>query len=196
MGLFGKKFEDPVRGVAQVVAASIPPRGVSGSANCNLELVITAEGMEPYATSMTSWRTPTSKWPYSGYTLPVTVDRADPDHVKIEWDEVPSGDELVAAEAERLAEAMRSGAGSGHPEVPPEAAAIVQQLAQMFPGASVTVNEPIELGLANVSAGAARGGDDDGDDRISQLERLAKLREQGMLSETEFQAEKARIVGG
>jgi hypothetical protein len=34
-----------------------------------------------------------------------------------------------------------------------------------------------------------------GGDRISQLERPAKLREQGALTDSEFQAEKARILG-
>ncbi len=35
-----------------------------------------------------------------------------------------------------------------------------------------------------------------GDSRISQLQELAKLKEQGILSEEEFAAEKARILGG
>ncbi len=76
VGLFSKKMKDPVRGTAQVVAASIPPRGVSGWSNCELELVVSADDLDPYAHSLTSWKTPTSKWPYTGYVLPVTVDRA------------------------------------------------------------------------------------------------------------------------
>jgi hypothetical protein len=70
-------------------------------------------------------------------------------------------------------------------EIPPEAAAIVDQLTQMFPDATVTVNEPVEVSLDRQHGG----------DRISQLERLARLREQGALTESEFQAEKARILG-
>ena len=77
-------------------------------------------------------------------------------------------------------------------DIPPEAAEIVDQLTDMFPGASVTVDEPIELSIDDIVRGAT--GDDD-DDRISQLERLAKLREQGALTEAEFQAEKARVLG-
>ncbi len=34
-----------------------------------------------------------------------------------------------------------------------------------------------------------------GDDRVQQLERLAKLKESGALSEQEFEREKARILG-
>jgi ABC-type nitrate/sulfonate/bicarbonate transport system substrate-binding protein len=71
-------------------------------------------------------------------------------------------------------------------EIPPEAAEIVEQLTEMFPEATVTVNEPVELSLDELRGGG---------DRISQLERLAKLREQGALTESEFQAEKARILG-
>jgi hypothetical protein len=70
-------------------------------------------------------------------------------------------------------------------EIPPEAAAIVEQLTEMFPEATVSVNEPVEVSLDELR----------GDDRISQLERLARLREQGALTDSEFQAEKARILG-
>jgi len=34
------------------------------------------------------------------------------------------------------------------------------------------------------------------EDRIAQVERLSKLRESGVLSEAEFEAEKARILAG
>jgi hypothetical protein len=71
-------------------------------------------------------------------------------------------------------------------ETPPEAAEIVEQLTEMFPQATVTVNEPVEVSLDELRHGA---------DRISQLERLAKLRDQGALTDSEFQAEKARILG-
>ena len=74
-------------------------------------------------------------------------------------------------------------------ELPPEAAEIVEQLTEMFPGASVTVDEPVEVSIGDALQGLAGEGD-----RISQLERLARLREQGALTEAEFQAEKARIL--
>ena len=51
-----------------------------------------------------------------------------------------------------------------------------------------------------LAAGAAASppayGGDGGADRIAQLERLAKLRESGALTDAEFEAEKARILGG
>jgi hypothetical protein len=42
-------------------------------------------------------------------------------------------------------------------------------------------------------AAAPAGG---GDDRIDQLKELANLKQQGVLTEEEFAAEKARILGG
>lgn len=54
----------------------------------------------------------------------------------------------------------------------------------MFPEATVSVDKPVEVDL-----GGRPGGD-----RISQLERLAKLRDQSALTDSEFQAEKARIL--
>ena len=62
----------------------------------------------------------------------------------------------------------------------------------MFPGASVTVEEPVEVEIGGALEELVAGA---GEDRISQLERLAKLREQGALTESEFQAEKARVLG-
>jgi hypothetical protein len=39
------------------------------------------------------------------------------------------------------------------------------------------------------------GGDGGGEDRISQIKELAALKEQGVLTQEEFAAEKARILG-
>ena len=44
--------------------------------------------------------------------------------------------------------------------------------------------------------GAATAAADDEDNRLGRLERLAELREKGVLSEEEFAAEKARVLGG
>jgi hypothetical protein len=52
-------------------------------------------------------------------------------------------------------------------------------------GAQVISGDP------NEASGSA-GGEDD---RLAQLERLAKLKDSGALSEEEFEREKARILG-
>jgi hypothetical protein len=54
-----------------------------------------------------------------------------------------------------------------------------------------------QLRDALASAGAApEGGGNMVEDRIANLERLSKLRESGVLSDAEFEAEKARILSG
>ena len=77
-------------------------------------------------------------------------------------------------------------------DLPPEAAEIVEQLRDVFPDAAISVDEPVEVNLQDILQSAGAEG---GSDRISQLERLARLREQGALTEAEFQAEKARVLG-
>ena len=47
-------------------------------------------------------------------------------------------------------------------------------------------------GYAGPPAPASAGG---GDDRVEQLKELASLRQQGVLTDDEFAAEKARILG-
>lgn len=64
---------------------------------------------------------------------------------------------------------------------------IVQALQQAMPGAQ------IQVGDAQVVPEAGAGAGDD-DDRIAELERLAKLKESGALTEEEFEREKARIL--
>jgi hypothetical protein len=69
-----------------------------------------------------------------------------------------------------------------------------------------TVDERMAEGPAPTAAGQPqvidlRGAAPEGrsnmvEDRIAQLERLSKLRESGVLSEAEFEAEKARILAG
>jgi Short C-terminal domain len=76
-------------------------------------------------------------------------------------------------------------------ELPPEAAAIVEQLRDVFPDAAISVDEPVEVNVQDVLKDVGLGGGD----RISQLERLAKLHEQGALTDAEFEAEKARVLG-
>jgi Short C-terminal domain len=44
--------------------------------------------------------------------------------------------------------------------------------------------------------GGGAGGGDDADSRLARLERLAELREKGVLTEDEFAAEKARMLSG
>ena len=69
----------------------------------------------------------------------------------------------------------------------------MQQLQQAYPGAEITVE--VEGGDASALGGQPTASTGGGDDRVQQLERLAKLKESGALSEQEFEREKARILG-
>lgn len=190
MGLLGdawkaRRMKDPVDGVAQVVGSTQPPDSAT-SANVNLTLVVQADGV-PATTIEHSCLAPTKKWPYPGETLPVTFDRADPDRLKVRWDDVPDSADVSRRQAEALAVQLNQGGGG--PVVPQggDVNEIVAALQQQFPGAQ------IQIGDGQVVSGADAGGGDD--DRIEELERLAKLKESGALTEEEFEREKARILG-
>jgi len=205
MGLF-KRFKDPVRGTAQVVAASHMPER-TGRSNCRMNLVVQAEGMVPRSLEHTEWIVSTRKWPIPGQMLPVTVDRAKPDRVKIEWDEVPTHDEIARSQADSIAAGLSgTGTGTDAGDVPPQARDIVEQMRQMFPDATIHVNRDggspdaeaearLREALGSAFRAPAEDGPGGGTDRIAELERLAKLRDKGVLTESEFQAEKARILG-
>ena len=188
MGLLGDSFKamrmkDPVDGTAQVVGSTQPPDSAT-SGNVNLTLVVQAEGVE--ATSVKhSCLAPTKKWPFPGETLPVTFDRADPDRLKVRWDDVPEAAEVSKAQADALAAQMnQGGAGQGQVVAGGDVADIVAALQQQYPGAQVQVE----------GGGAAAAPDQGGDDRVAQLERLSKLKESGALTDAEFEKEKARIL--
>ena len=106
-----------------------------------------------------------SRWPSPGITLPVTVDRSNPGRLKVEWDEVRSTTDRADAAAEDLASAMR-----GDPIVP--SGGITPQAGNL-PGA--------DLSLLT--------------ERIEHLERLAKLHEQGILTDAELAEQKRQVLG-
>lgn len=211
MGLFGKRMKDPVRGTAQVVGSTRPPHNASFG-NCKLTLVVQADGVEPTPVEYQNLLTPVSKWPRPGMSLPVTVDRANPERISIEWDEIATGADAAAAQAQAMADAMKAGGAAG---ASADASGVVGQIQQMFPGATVQVmggGQPSPEQIAKLERVTGRDLDGDGqvggpapaaaaaapdpDDRIEQLERLAKLRESGALSDAEFEAEKRRVLGG
>ncbi|MCW3017005.1 MAG: hypothetical protein JWO02_4097 [Solirubrobacterales bacterium] len=119
MGLFrdwakSRKMDDPVRGILRVTACTTID-GDATSSNYNLDGVVSADGVLPTAVNH-SGIAKAKKWPFPGQELPVTVDRADPTRIRIEWDDVQTGDERGAASAARLAATMR---GEGAPGTPP-----------------------------------------------------------------------------
>jgi len=149
----------------------------------------------------------TKRWPFPGTVLPVQVDRANPEKVKVLWDKVPSHEESAQADADALAAMMRGETppGSTPPGFDPTMLSgstgdIVSQLQQMFPGAHIQVEGTSMTAPASGAAwapptpGATQ--DDFDDDRIEALERLATLHASGALTDAEFAAEKRRVLGG
>ena len=191
MGLLGDSFKamrmkDPVDGVAQVVGSTHPPDSAT-SGNVHLTLVLQAEGF-PATNVDLDCIAPTKKWPYPGEQLPVTFDRSDPERVKVRWDDVPEGRQVAESQAAALAAAMNQGGGAQGAVQGGDVNEIVAALQQAMPGSQIQV----EGGQA---AGAAQPQAAGGDERVAQLERLAKLKESGALTDTEFEREKARILG-
>jgi Short C-terminal domain len=178
-------MKEPVDGVAQVVGSTQPPDSAT-SGNVNLTLVVQADGVAA-ATVQHSCLAPTKKWPYPGETLPVTFDRADPDRLKIRWDDVPDSTDVSRQQAEALAAQLNHGGDGPVVSAGGDVSDLVESLRQQFPGAQ------IQVGDGQVVPGQPAGAADD--DRLEDLERLAKLRESGALSEEEFEREKARILG-
>jgi hypothetical protein len=192
MGLLGDSFKamrmkDPVDGTAQVVGSTQAPDNATSS-NVNLNVVVQAEGV-PATSVEFSCIAPTKKWPFPGETLPVTVDRADPTRIKVRWEDVPDSGDVAKQQADALAAAMNQGGGAA-PGVTGVGAGDVNQivaaLQQAMPGAQISTDG---------AGGAAAPADAGGTDTVAQLERLAKLKESGALTEAEFEREKARILG-
>ena len=109
MGLFGKlsemRMKDPVEGTARVVGINMPSPSAS-SQNYRMQVVVTGPGIEPTACSHKGIAS-TKKWPSPGEDLPITVDREDPTHFVIRWDDVTTGHDQAVSQAAALAEQMR-----------------------------------------------------------------------------------------
>jgi hypothetical protein len=110
-----------------------------------------------------------------------------PDRLKVRWDDIPESADVARQQAEALAAQLNQGGGGSVVSTGGDVNQIVEALQQAMPGAQ------IQVGDGQVVSGAGAGGDDD--DRIEELERLAKLKESGALTEEEFEREKARILG-
>ena len=103
-GLMGGRMKDPVRGMAQVVSCSAWTEGIMQ--NCHMNLIVHADGVPATAVELNKL-VHNQKWPSPGMTLPVTVDRANPQKVKVEWDELQDSRDRTRQSAEDMAAAMR-----------------------------------------------------------------------------------------
>jgi hypothetical protein len=174
MGLIGdwaksKRMSQPVRGTAQVVSATMPADH-STSSNCTLNLVVSAEGLEPTPVEHTTMAS-VKRWPSPGMTLPVTVDLADPTRLKIQWEDVQTNAQTAKQQAEQMAEMMKGGAGATSQGAGMDLSAAIQQ-----------------------AAGAGQQAKPAADDVAEQIEKLSQLHDSGSLSDEEFADAKRKLL--
>jgi putative oligomerization/nucleic acid binding protein len=173
MGLLGdwvksKRMSQPVRGTAQVVSATMPAEDATSS-HCSLNLVVSAEGLEPTPVEHTAMAS-VKRWPTPGMALPVTVDLADPTRLKIHWDDVPTNKQAAMQQAEQMAEMMRGGAGAQ--------------------GAGIDLSAAIQ----QAAAAAGQQTMPAADDVAGQIEKLSQLHDSGSLSDEEFADAKRKLL--
>jgi Short C-terminal domain len=199
----GGGMDDPVRGTAQVVSASMN-RGRGILQMCDVQLVVQAEGVQPTAVAYRGL-VHRDRWPMPGMVLPITVDRANPQHVDIEWDEVESSKDRTRQSAENLAAMMRGEGGTtavaGAPTVVNPSGRDLSTLSQEQKAKLRMLGIDPDA-IASPPAGGDDGApvpppppdDDPMDERLARLERLAKLRDQGALTDEEFETQKRQVL--
>lgn len=213
MGLFGDVFKavrmkDPVPGQAQVVSCSAH-RGDGTWENCEMQLVVQAEGVPATSTSKSDM-VRADRWPTPGMTLPVTVDRAKPERVKIEWGEIESSRDRGEQTADAMAAMMRGEAPAGglgganaqvinasgtDPRLLPEEKKAKLRMLGIDPD-QLAQQQGFGLAPAAPSQAAAAGSDDEVDEQLARLAKLGQLRDAGVLTPAEFEQQKRRILEG
>ena len=197
MGLFRRKIKNGVAGSAQVVSCSM--HGSDGAyQNCRMQLVVHVEGWQPYPAEVHQIVS-RKKWPQPGITLPVLVSRGDPHKLKIDFDQVPTNRDRARQIAEQQAQSMGSPAGFPPPGSDQPQVQIIGDPSSLPPEKLDRVERMLGLDLdgdGRVGSPATTSPSGGSDDRLARLERLAALHASGALTDAEFAAEKARILGG
>ena len=177
--LFNVDIKDGLKGSAVVQSSSMPTPQAQ-LYNATMWLDVHVEGRAPYRVHH-ECMVKAGKHPWPGTTLPVIVDRENPERIDVQWEDIQTIDERMA---EGPGPAAPGAPGGGQPEVidlrGTEAA---EQIRAALAGAAPAGAAPAASG--NVV-----------EDRIASLERISTLRDSGVLSEAEFEAEKARILAG
>lgn len=196
------RMDEPVPGTAQVVSVSHYD-GDATYQNARMDLVVQAEGV-PATHVQHHALVAAAKWPSPGQVLPVTVDRANPQRLKIDWDQIEDSGTQAARSAEALAAQLRGEGGQG-----------ATGMGALFGGATV-INvsgrepteeqkaklrmlgiDPSQIGGTTAPGQAASGAPPPPeDDIVEQLSKLADLHTSGVLTDAEFAAAKTRVLQG
>jgi hypothetical protein len=133
------RIKNPVDAEYRLTSCSIGSTNAVYS-NCHMTGVVTGPGLAPVAVEHNSTLTPTAKWPTPGQTLPVTVDRDNPEKMRIRWDEMPTNRELASRYAQQEAAELAAQQGSGGEPSPNPSAApatgVVGDASRAIPGSA------------------------------------------------------------
>lgn len=164
VGLFNKvkemKMKDGVEGTLRVVGITTPDPTAT-TTNYRLDGVVSADGLTPTAI-VHHGMTGVAHWPSPGQELPVTVDRANPEHIVIHWDRLKTSKAQARDMAKQLAQQMRSGglsalttpsAGGGAGNVSITVNGVPISLA----GAAAAPAEPVTVSSADILARGTPG---------------------------------------
>lgn len=105
------RIKDPVHGQGLVVDISDWMTQTRTPYSLQATLVVQVQGMSKVTVQHSEIVNNTSpvleRWPAQGDTIPVTIDRADPSRLQIEWNEIPSKRDLLQATLRQKAEARK-----------------------------------------------------------------------------------------
>lgn len=209
-------IKNGVNGKAVVQSASMPTESATAT-NVSMWLDVYVEGWEPYRVQH-HCVVKMSKHPSPGDTLPVVVDRENKERIDIQWKEVKTVDEIMREGGP----GQIAGLGNvtvGQPQVINLSGAglsgdlneQIQQAMQIAQQAMEQAQEgtpPTELAVSAATPGSAPTAETTSaaapdapssnmvEERLAALERLAKLRDSGVLSDAEFEAEKIKVLRG
>jgi len=159
--------------------------GETSMTKYKLQLQVEVPGREVYEATITV-PVPMMKVRYmsGGSVLPVLVDPDKADHIAVDWDgEFKQGTIAQMAEANPLIAAAMKGAGVD-----------VEKIAAMQAAAMAAGQTPSNVIIGGQLAGMAPPAAA-APDPLDQLEKLGKLHESGVLTDAEFAAQKAKILG-
>jgi len=203
-------------GRARITSFAMPERGAR-SQNLPITLEVHVEGLSPYVVE-DQWMVSSRDTLGFGLEIPVKVDPDKPDRVAIDWESAREERESEQqARQAALASQPPVGAGDGAaqgmtPTIDarndPELRAKLEQVIgrPLEPGTEQTIDTSSDPALAirimqvvqqhqaEKATAAAQAPPPADADALSRLERLAKLRESGALTEAEFEAEKRQLL--
>jgi hypothetical protein len=201
MGIFNRnKINDGVRGTAHVVSNTIPDPGLSYE-RAFMRLVVQIPGRPAYQVKHDEVAR-RDRWPWPGTVLPVLVDGARPERLKVLWDEVPTSGQRLQAEAQAMVDSLNNPAqqpprnfvqGPGVGVVHLSDPAAMAEFGPMIKRAEQMIGRDLD-GDGKIGPGPQDGPSAEGDP-LERLERLSALYAAGQLTDKEFEKAKRRILG-